>query len=228
MPASSSCSTSPDGSSTPTSRTPSTSSDSSRESRRASQHADSSRGRGRGDRRRARAYRSLSPAGLDLEQRVGHEPMGFLVDPIRRFLVRGVHEAEDLAFLLVHPVLLVVDVVLVLDLEIRGVRARDGFGGDARDVVHVHVCRHSAVLLSIVQSSNRRHHFIGRSSSSTALSFASAATSASIVFWTIPPISRPWIPLTCASSENVSRVLPSAASNSYRPCGRTGPAVVWN
>src|SRR5215212_11847986 len=47
---------------------------------------------------------------------VGHKTMRLAVYGLGRFLVRGVRQAEDLARLLVEPVLEVLDPVLVLDL----------------------------------------------------------------------------------------------------------------
>src|SRR5262245_45828350 len=62
---------------------------------------------------------------------------------VRGLLVRGIDEAEDLAVLLVDPVVLVVDPVLALDLHVGGVGADDVLGLDAGDVVLVHVERHA-------------------------------------------------------------------------------------
>ena len=44
------------------------------------------------------------------------------MDGSRRFGVRGIHEAEDLASFLINPVTLVLDAVLGLDREVHLVR----------------------------------------------------------------------------------------------------------
>jgi hypothetical protein len=68
--------------------------------------------------------------------------MGLSMDASRRLAIRGVHEAEDLAGLLIDPVMLVVDALLALDAEVSLVGA--GYVGRLHpgQVVHVHVCRH--------------------------------------------------------------------------------------
>src|SRR4029078_2538951 len=57
--------------------------------------------------------------------------------------IRGVDQAEDLALLLVDPVVLVVDAVLALDLHVGRMGAGDVGCLDPRDVVLVHVQRHA-------------------------------------------------------------------------------------
>ena len=51
------------------------------------------------------------------------------------------------------------------------------------------------------------------------------ATSASIVFWTAPPMSSFLKPANSACNEKVSRVPPAASARRYSPVGRTGPAM---
>src|SRR5438309_1021539 len=79
---------------------------------------------------------------LDFVERVGLETVGLAVDAGCRLAVRSIDEAEDLAVLLVHPVMLVVDAVFALDADVRLVGPGDGLGLHPGDVVHVHVGRH--------------------------------------------------------------------------------------
>jgi hypothetical protein len=71
----------------------------------------------------------------DLLEPVGQQAVGFPVDGDGRRLVGGLDQAEDLAGRLVEPVVPVVDAVFVLDLEVPGVRGRDGLGGQPGNVV---------------------------------------------------------------------------------------------
>src|SRR5262245_117615 len=71
--------------------------------------------------------------------------MCLLVDPVRRFAVGRIDEAEDLAFLLVDPVVLVVDAVLVLHLDVGRMGPDHVSRLDSGDVVLVHVCWHAFV-----------------------------------------------------------------------------------
>src|SRR5262249_43959594 len=76
------------------------------------------------------------------------------MDLRRGFLVGRIDEAEDLARLLVDPIVLVVDPVLALDLHIGLVRPDDVGSLHARDVVLVHVQRHRCSSLGLnVQAS---------------------------------------------------------------------------
>jgi len=69
--------------------------------------------------------------------------MRLAVGAIGALLVGSLDQAEDLAIGLVHPVLLVVDAVLALDLEVSLVGSGDVLGLDPRNVVHIHVRGHS-------------------------------------------------------------------------------------
>jgi len=55
-----------------------------------------------------------------------------------------------------------------------------------------------------------------------------AATSASIVFWTMPDITSRFTPARSARSDIVSVVAPPASCRRNSPAGRTGPAMVSN
>jgi hypothetical protein len=61
---------------------------------------------------------------------VGHESVGVAVDRGCILSAVRIHEAEDLAARLIHPVAQIADVVPSLGLEVRRVRLGDVAGGD--------------------------------------------------------------------------------------------------
>jgi hypothetical protein len=79
---------------------------------------------------------------------VGDQPVGFPVDPDRGVGVWCLDKAEDLAALLVDPVLEVVDPVLVLGPDVGFVGLGDVLGGGSlrKALVHVHEQRHRTPL----------------------------------------------------------------------------------
>jgi hypothetical protein len=90
----------------------------------------------------ARGFVALC-AFLDLDYVVGHQPVCLAVDCLRSLHVRRVEQAEDLAVLLVEPVLEDLRPVLALGFEIPLVCAGHRFGGRSFYVfVVVHVQRH--------------------------------------------------------------------------------------
>jgi hypothetical protein len=68
---------------------------------------------------------------LDLGYLVRHQTVRLTVYGLSRFLVRGVRQAEDLARILVEPVLEVLDPVLLLDLPVLPVGVSDSHCGQA-------------------------------------------------------------------------------------------------
>jgi hypothetical protein len=81
----------------------------------------------------------------------------------REGAVGSIDEAEDLAVLLVDPVLLVVDSVGTLDPEVGLVGARDIGGLHAGKVVHVHVRRHGGTPLRGLIGVTEDHYAAGAS-----------------------------------------------------------------
>src|SRR4051794_33955189 len=95
------------------------------------------------DRGRGRRLRPL----LDEMEGLCLEAVGLAVDKRCRLAIGSVDEAEDLAGLLVDPVVLVVDAVGVLDPDVGGVRSDHVAGLHARQIVDIDVCRHWDRLL---------------------------------------------------------------------------------
>jgi hypothetical protein len=92
--------------------------------------------------RTPRPDEGASGALLDLVERVGLEPVRFSMHPSGGLPVGRVDEAEDLAVLLVNPVVLVIDSVLALHADVGFVCPRDVARLDPGNVMDVHVCRH--------------------------------------------------------------------------------------
>jgi len=86
---------------------------------------------------------------------IGDQPMGFSVDPDRGLGVWCLDQAEDLAALLIHPILEVVDPVLVLGLDVGRMGLGDVLGGRAfgKALVHIHEQRHHRPLLWLSERS---------------------------------------------------------------------------
>ena len=82
-------------------------------------------------------------AFLDLDYVVGHQPVCLAVYCLRGLRVRRIEQAEDLAVLLVEPVLKGLRSILVLGFEIPLVCSGHRLGGQSFYVfVVVHVQRH--------------------------------------------------------------------------------------
>src|SRR3712207_2666796 len=101
----------------------------------------------RGDDRVAESGRLAALGHLD--DLVRDEPVRLPMDRGGSFLARGLNQAEDLAGVLVIPVLQVAHAVGPLHLEIPRVRSLDRHGGQAVNLVmHVHVeCNDTLSLL---------------------------------------------------------------------------------
>ena len=65
------------------------------------------------------------------------EAVGLAVDPCGGVAIGSVDEAEDLAGLLVDPVVLVIDAIRVLDLDVGLMGSDDIAGFDARQIVDI-------------------------------------------------------------------------------------------
>ena len=113
-----------------------------------------------GSERRARAvhfgtaHESLGDLGRDLDDLGREQAVRFAMHLRGRLRRRCAAKAEDLAGALVEPVLVIFDAVLLLRLDIRFVRLRDGFRGGALDFVDVHVHRHGDLRKGDVVRSN--------------------------------------------------------------------------
>src|SRR6266540_2413602 len=85
---------------------------------------------------------SITLAGRGRSHR--HQAVRLAVHCVRGVGVRRLDQAEDLAALLVHPVVEIAHAVAFLNLQVRGVGSRDvGRGGTVGEaVVHVHVQSH--------------------------------------------------------------------------------------
>src|SRR5207342_825560 len=93
------------------------------------------------------------------------EAMGLTVHADRGLAVGGVDEAEDLAGRLVDPVMAVVDAVLPLHADVRGVGTGDVLGLDAGQVVDIDVRGHGRWLLGrpqVTVARVRRGHYATR------------------------------------------------------------------
>src|SRR5215203_6677146 len=87
--------------------------------------------------------RPLLRSFLDLGYLIRSEAMGLLVDGVRGFRVRCLHQAEDLALLLVEPVLDVVHPMLFLGFEVLCVSVGHSLRGQPFHVlVVVHIQGH--------------------------------------------------------------------------------------
>src|SRR5947208_2573606 len=90
--------------------------------------------------RPCRAFVSTQPTPrlrtfLHLKDLVSQETMRLAVDFFSRFLIRCVHQTEDLALAFIQPILEVFDPVLSLNLEILHMGVGDIFRFRPRDVI---------------------------------------------------------------------------------------------
>ena len=70
----------------------------------------------------AAAEKSIGDLRLDLDNFLRHQTVSFFVDLIRRFSIWRVDKAKNFSAALVHPIFQIIDAVLLLHLEIGGVR----------------------------------------------------------------------------------------------------------